>query len=119
LSFSVDFSKAQELNSISFPVKFSTKKLVEKLMGKKLQELSTVYTTIFYGMVLYHLPSTVLGHDHSGRRSLEANIESSGRGKARLQIETFYCENVGLRQGWVHDFVFLMTLSALTCHTVT
>jgi hypothetical protein len=29
-SFLVDFYKAQEQNSISFPVKFSTKKLEEK-----------------------------------------------------------------------------------------
>jgi hypothetical protein len=40
--FFVDFSKAQEQNSISFPIKFSTKKIVEKLMEKHLQELSTV-----------------------------------------------------------------------------
>jgi hypothetical protein len=49
-SFLVEFSKAQEQNSISFPVKFSTKKIVEKLTEKHLQELSNddyLYLNLF------------------------------------------------------------------------
>jgi hypothetical protein len=44
----VDFSEAQEQNSISFPVKFSTKKLVEKLTEKHLQELSNTKKTLWH-----------------------------------------------------------------------
>jgi hypothetical protein len=42
----VDFSKVQEQNSISFPVKFSLKKTVEKLMEKHWQELSIVAAVV-------------------------------------------------------------------------
>jgi hypothetical protein len=44
----VDFSKAQEQNSISFPVKFSTKKIVEKLTEKHLQEVAGKDDSTFF-----------------------------------------------------------------------